>query len=77
MNVFYYLFDQIGGQKVFDELPQVFSYHSLVEERHPALDQSDDGRSTMSSQMTGQTSLVTQVHNAYTNTFHTNKRQQY
>lgn len=45
-----------------------------MKERHFALHQSDDGRGTMSSQMTGQVSLVTQVHDADTNTFRANKR---
>lgn len=45
----HHLLNQFCGQKVFDELPQVLSYHSLMEESHPALHQSDDGGSAMSS----------------------------
>lgn len=69
-----YLFNQFCGQKVFDELPQVLSYHSLMEESHPAFHQSDDGRSAVSPQMTGQTSLVTQVHDTDANTFYASER---
>lgn len=48
-----YLFHQFLGQQVFNELSQVFPYNSRMEERHPAVHQSDDGGSAVSSQVAG------------------------
>lgn len=72
----HYPFNQFCGQKVFDELPQVLPYHSLMEESDPAFHQPDDGRSAMSPQMTGQTSLVTQVHDTDADTCHASERRE-
>lgn len=59
-----YLLHQFVGQQVVNELSQVFPHHSLMEEGHPAVEQRDDGGSAVSSQLVGQTTLVTQVHDA-------------
>lgn len=65
---FIYLFHQLVGKQVFNKLSQVLPYHSLMEEGHPAVHQPDDGGSAVSSQLVGQATLITQVHNANANT---------
>lgn len=60
----FHLFHQILGKKVLNELSQVFPDDGLMEEGHSAVHQSDDGGSAVSSQLVGQTRLITQVHNA-------------
>lgn len=64
-----YLFHQFLGQQVFNELSQVLPYHSLMEEGHPAVHQPDDGGSAVNSQLVGQATLITQVHDANANTW--------
>lgn len=65
-----YLFHQSLGQQVLNELSQVLPHHSLMEEGHPAVHQPDDGGSTVSSQLVGQSTLEAQVHNADANTWY-------
>lgn len=72
-----YLFHQPLGQQVFNELSQVLSYHSLMEESHPAVHQPDDGGSAVSSQLVGQTTLITQVHNTNAHTWCSSKNRLY
>lgn len=62
------------GQQVVNELSQVLPYHSLMEEGHPAVHQPNDGGGAVGSQLVGQATLVTQVHDTNANTWCKSKK---
>lgn len=64
-----YLFHQRLGQQVLNKPSQVLPHYSLVEEGHSAVHQPNDGGRTVSSQLVGQTTLITEVHNANAHTW--------
>lgn len=53
-------------QQILHKMSQVLPHHMLVEEGHPTVHQPNDGGSPISSQLVGQTTLRTHVHDADT-----------
>lgn len=64
-----HLFHQFCWQQVFNKLSQVLPNNSLMEESHAAVQQPDDGGSSVGSQVAGQAPLTPQVHDADPNTW--------
>ena len=57
-----YLLNQSLREQVLHKLPQVLLHHSVVEEGHFPVDDPQYGWGAVSTEVIGQTSLITNVH---------------